>query len=124
MEPEIQYNYWKIAAGVGIYLIAQFIVWYQIQGQFVSEWFAKRPMLMAAMGFPISLMFIYGAGLLVDGFAGDLWPQRLLAFSMGMVAFAILTYVHTGQGINMKTAVTLILALAITLIQVFWKTKN
>ena len=54
-------------------------------------------------------------------FNGNLWPQRLIGFSMGMVAFAVLTYLHLNETINMKTAVTLILAAAILGIQILWK---
>jgi len=37
------------------------------------------------------------------------------------MVMALFTYIHMGESITMKTGVTLLLALAITLIQVFWK---
>jgi len=76
---------------------------------------------MAAFGWPISLILIYASRYVVTGFDGLLWPGRLVGFASGMFIMAILTYLHMGEEINMKTGVTLILALAITLIQVFWK---
>ena len=76
---------------------------------------------MAAAGWPISLILIYASRHVVAGFDGLLWPGRLVGFASGMFVMALFTYVHMGEAINMKTGVTLILAFAITLIQVFWK---
>ena len=76
---------------------------------------------MAAAGWPISLILIYASRYVVTGFDGLLWPGRLVGFASGMVIMALLTYFHMGESISMKTGITLLLALAITLIQVFWK---
>ena len=59
--------------------------------------------------------------LLADGFDGLLWPQRFIAFACGIIIFSILTWVLKGEGINTKTMISLILALCLVSIQVFWK---
>ena len=76
---------------------------------------------MAAFGWPISYILIYASRYVVEGFDGLLWPGRLVGFASGMIVMALLTYLHMGESISMKTGITLLLALAITLIQVFWK---
>lgn len=76
---------------------------------------------MSLMGIPISFVYIYATQYLVEAFNGDLWPQRLIGFSMGMIAFAFLTWFHLHQAITLKTAVTLALATAIVVIQIVWK---
>lgn len=76
---------------------------------------------MAAAGWPISLILIYASRYVVSGFDGLLWPGRLVGFASGMMVMALFTYIHMGEGISMKTGITLLLALAITLIQVFWR---
>ena len=38
-----------------------------------------------------------------------------------MISFAILTNVYMGQGINAKTAISLVLATALVAIQILWK---
>ena len=96
-------------------------MWYQINGQFISEWIKARPWLMSLFGFPISYVYIYATKYTTEAFDGDLWPQRLIGFSMGMIAFAILTFIHLNQAITPKTAVTLALATAIVVIQIIWK---
>jgi len=107
--------------GTLLFLLGQLFVWYQINGQFLSEWIKERPIIMSLLGVPISYVYIYATKDLVSYFDGDLWPQRLIGFSMGMVAFAFLTWIHFQQTITLKTAVTLALATAIVVIQIIWK---
>jgi hypothetical protein len=114
-------NIQKLIWGTLLFLLGQILVWYQINGQFLTEWIRKRPLVMSLMGFPISYVYIYATKYLVEAFDGDLWPQRLIGFSMGMIAFAFLTWFHFNQAITLKTAVTLALATAIVVIQIIWK---
>jgi len=58
---------------------------------------------------------------MVTYFGGTLWENRLLGFGMGMVSFGLLTYIFMGEGITLKTGVSLILATVLVLIQLFWK---
>jgi hypothetical protein len=113
-------NIQLLIRGTLIFLIGQCLV-YQINGQFLSDWIKQHPLTMSLLGVPISYVYIYATKDLVEAFDGDLWPQRLIGFSMGMVAFAFLTWVHFQQPITLKTAVTLALATAIVVIQIVWK---
>jgi len=76
---------------------------------------------MACLGIPISYILIYASRYVVAGFDGLLWPGRLIGFSTGMIIMAILTYVHLGEGITVKTGVTLLLAFIIVMVQLYWK---
>ena len=114
-------NFKKLIIGTLLYLVGQTLVWYQINGQFISEWIKERPWLMSLFGIPISYVYIYATQYSVEAFDGDLWPQRLIGFSMGMITFAFLTWFHLNQAITLKTAVTLALATAIVVIQIIWK---
>ena len=114
-------NLQKLILGTLLFLLGQTLVWYQINGQFISTWMKKHPLAVSFLGVPISYVYTYATQYLVEAFDGDMWPQRLIGFSMGMIAFAFLTWLHLNQGITLKTGVTLTLAVAIVLIQVFWK---
>ena len=114
-------NVTKLITGTLLFLLGQILVWYQINGQFLSNWIKNHPLVMSLMGIPISYVYIVATRDLVIAFDGELWPQRLIGFSMGMIAFAFLTWFHLNEALTAKTAVTLTLALAIVLIQVFWK---
>ena len=114
-------NIGKLITGTLLFLLGQVLVWYQINGQFLSDWIKERPLIMSLFGVPISYVYIMATRDLVIAFDGELWPQRLIGFSMGMISFAFLTWFHLNQAITAKTAVTLALAFAIVLLQVFWK---
>lgn len=107
--------------GFLLFLVGQGMIWYQTNSQFFSQWCREHPYVMAAAGWPISLILIYASRYVVSGFDGLLWPGRLVGFASGMMVMALFTYIHMGEGISMKTGITLLLALAITLIQVFWR---
>lgn len=107
--------------GALLFLVGQILVWYQINGQFLSEWMKKHPLAVSLLGIPISYVYIYATQHLVIAFDGQLWPQRLIGFSLGMITFSFLTWFHLNEAITAKTAITLALAAAIVAIQIFWK---
>tara|TARA_Y100000034_G_C6553721_1_gene239318 strand:- start:166 stop:507 length:342 start_codon:yes stop_codon:yes gene_type:complete len=111
----------KLLLGILYFVIGQIIIWYQTNGQFKWKWVAEHPIVMALIFGPIiSFTFILGTKYIVESF-GCLWPGRLLGFGIGAICFAILTYYHMGEGITAKTAVSLILATTLVLVQIFWK---
>ena len=114
-------NVMLLIRGMLLFLLGQCLVFWQINGQFIWEWAKSHPLTMSLLGIPISYVYIYATKDLVNAFNGDLWPQRLIGFSMGMIAFAFLTWIHFQQAITLKTAVTLALATAIVVIQIIWK---
>ena len=114
-------NIGQLIRGTLLFLLGQTLVWYQINGQFISTWMKEHPLAVSFLGIPISYVYIYATQHLVEAFDGDMWPQRLIGFSMGMIAFAFLTWIHLNQAITLKTAVTLALATAIVVIQIVWK---
>lgn len=69
----------------------------------------------------ISYILIYATRFIVEYFDGMLWPSRFIAFATGTFSFAILTYLFLGEGITLKTGISLVLASILILIQLFWK---
>ena len=114
---------WKLfLGGMGLFLLGQTLAWYQTNGQFLSTWIKEHPILVAAIGgIPVGYSYILGTTYLVQAFNGEIWPSRLLGFSMGILAFTTLTLIHLGEGINLKTSVILMLAVLIISIQILWK---
>ena len=112
----------KLLLGILCFAFGQIIIWYQTNGQFISKWIANHPLIMAiTLGVPISYSFILGTKYIVEHFGGQLWPGRLIGFGVGAILFAILTFIHMGEGITSKTAVSLTLAVTLVMVQVFWK---
>jgi len=76
---------------------------------------------MSILGLPISYVLIIATKYIVAGFDGLLWPGRLVGFGSGMIVMAVLTWGFMGEGINLKTLTSLILATGLVCVQVFWK---
>ena len=62
---------------------------------------------------PISYAFIIATKYVVAYFDGALWPGRFIGFATGIISFAILTNLYFNEGINAKTAISLVLATAL-----------
>ena len=103
------------------FLTVQSAVWFQTNGQFVWSWFKDHPFILSLFGIPISLGYIWATKFAFTAFDGTLWPGRLIGFAMGIISFAILTNYYMDEGISTKVIVSLILAITLVLIQVFWK---
>tara|TARA_R110000824_G_scaffold122766_3_gene280244 strand:+ start:1048 stop:1356 length:309 start_codon:yes stop_codon:yes gene_type:complete len=102
-------------------VIAQTMVWLQLNGQFVWESFRKYEWVLILFGLPISWLFLEATRNGVTAFDGLLWPQRFLAFACGIVIFSLLTWLLKGEGINTKTLVSLMLSGVLVFIQILWK---
>ena len=96
----------------------QILVWFQLNGQLVWEW-AKTPKsmwFMSLMGIPISIIFWHTTKYGYEGF-NELWPIRLLGFTTGMLTFPFITWIMLGEGITIKTFISILLALVIMILQ-------
>ena len=104
-----------------IFIVAQTLVWLQLNGQFVWDSFRKYEWVLLLWGIPISWLFLEATRQGVSAFDGLLWPQRFLAFACGIIIFSLCTWILKGEGINTKTMISLGLASCLVLIQIFWK---
>jgi len=107
--------------GILLFTLGQIAVWFQTNGQFISPWIKKNPVIMSFIGVPISFVYIWATTYIVEYYGGELWPSRLIGFATGILSFSFLTYIYLGEGLSLKTLITLILAIIIVLIQVFYK---
>lgn len=114
-------NLVALIKGLGVFTLAHSMVWFQLNGQFFSDWFKNNMLVTVLFGIPISYLYIVGTRLVVEGFDGLLWPGRLVSFAVGIITFSIFTSLIMSEGITTKTGISLILALSLVLIQIFWK---
>ena len=112
----------KILLVILFFLIGHILIWIQTNGQFLWKFFDKNPVLLSfTFGGVISYFFIMATKLSYQSFEGLVWPGRFIGFAVGIVSYAILTYVMLNEGLTAKTLVCLILSLAILSVQLFWK---
>jgi len=111
----------RFMLGAFLFLVGHVLTWFQLNGQFFSEWFKNNNFILALFGIPISYLYIYGTKYCYEGFGGLVWPGRFIGFACGMVVFAVLASLILNEGLTAKTYVSLALATALVAVQVLWK---
>ena len=115
-------NLFNIVIGCLFFIMGQALVWFQLNSQFVWEWWQGRPFSAVFMfGVPASFCFWYGVRLVV-GEMGELWGPRFLIFGMSYLTFPILTWHFMNESMfTAKTMLCTFLAFTIVGVQFFWK---
>ncbi len=119
----IDYN--KLLIGVFWFTIRHFLVFLQLNGQFLktTDWFRKNEFILACAGLIISYFYIWGTKYTVGAFDGLLWPARFVGFAIGIGTYAIGVWLLFKEGITAKTFISLILCVILISIQVLWNTE-
>ena len=112
-------DYSKILVTILIFFFNNIIIWYQLNGQLVWKFWTtpKGIALSLLMGIPITALFWLATKWGYIGF-GNLWAVRFMGFATSMLTFPIMTWLYLGEVITLKTAVTIVLALIIMVIQI------
>ena len=114
-------NVVALVVGIIFGLFAQIGTFFQLQGPLKYEWFKNYYWFLVLMGIPISMLFMYSVKNMVIAFDGQMWPSRLIGFSIGAIVFTWLSWMIFKEPLTLKTIVCLTLALGILVIQLFWK---
>ena len=101
-----------------LFFLNNIIIWYQLNSQLVWDWAktSKAMWFSALLGVPISLFFLYATKIGYEGF-GNLWSVRFMGFATSMLTFPIMTYFYLGEVVTLKTAITILLAIVIMILQ-------
>ena len=101
-----------------LFLFNNILIWYQLNGQLVWEFWKTWKGITTAllMGIPITGLFYIATKIGYQGF-GNLWSVRLLGFATSMISFPIMTWLYLGETISLKTILSLGLAVIIMLLQ-------
>ena len=114
-------NIGSLLIGIFFGFLAQITTFFQLQGPLKYEWFKNNYWLVVLMGIPISMMFMMSVKYMVAAFGGQLWPSRLIGFSIGAIVFTYMSWMLFNEPLSTKTTVCLFLAATILFIQLFWK---
>ena len=114
-------NPFLLISGILIGLLAQVLVFFQLQGPMKYDWLKNHYWVTVLMGIPISILFMYSVKNMVVAFDGQMWPSRLIGFSIGAMVFTWLSWSVFNEPITTKTLVCLLLSSAILIIQLVWK---
>lgn len=110
----------KVVYALLLGAIAQVISFIQLQGQMAWKFPRENPYVMMLLGLPISLIFIKTTKMLNEHFEAN-WPGRLIGFGIGVIVFTIMSWFVFQEYPTPKTLICLGLAVAIVLVQIFFK---
>lgn len=111
----------KLFIGVVFGILAQILTFFQLQGPMKYEWFKSHYWLVVLMGIPVSMLFMYSVKNMVFAYGGEMWPSRLIGFSIGAVVFTYLSWYIFGEPLTLKTIICLVLSFTILGVQIFMK---
>jgi multidrug transporter EmrE-like cation transporter len=102
-------------------IAAQILTFLQLQGNVKWGFLQKYPILTLLSSIPLSYMFLKSVEYLVKSFNGEIWPSRLIGFSIGIIVFGLMSYYIFKEPLTLKTVVCLILGMVILGIQILWR---
>ena len=108
----------KLLQFVSLLLIGHILIWIQSNGQLMWSSFRKNVWFVCLFGIPLSFMFITATRIGYDAFNQELWPVRVMGFSIGTIVFTFMTYLFLGEAITAKTLICIMLSIIIILVQV------
>jgi hypothetical protein len=111
----------KLFLAILLLSLVYVVGWYQIHGQFLSEWFKEYEYYLIFISVPSTLISIRAIKLINEHFNGLIWPNRILTFTIGIILFTFLTSFHFGEKLSLKTLTLLCLCGIIVTLQVLWK---
>jgi len=114
-------NVGALLIGIFFGTLAQIAIFFQLQGPMKYEWFKNHYWITVLMGIPISMLFLHSVKNMVLAFDGQMWPSRLIGFSIGAIIFSWLSWTVFNEPLSTKTIICLVLAVIILLVQLFIK---
>ena len=114
-------NYIALLLGIVFGFLAQICTFFQLQGPMKYEWFKNNYWLTVMMGIPISMLFMESVRYMISAYDGQMWPSRLIGFSIGAIVFTWLSWLLFKEPLTLKTIISLVFAAGILGVQIFWK---
>jgi len=112
----------KMAIALCLFALGQTLAWFQINSQFVWEWWREHPIFAVCLyGIPTGLCFLYGVRFAYEEM-GQVWGPRFLIFSMSYLTFPLLTWYFLNESMfTTKTMICVFLSMMIVGVQLFWR---
>jgi hypothetical protein len=111
----------KLIIGIIFGMFAQIFIFLQLHGPIKYDWFKNHYWLVVLMGIPISMLYMYSVKNMVGAYGGQMWPSRLIGFSIGAIVFSYLSWYLFNEPLTLKTIICLFLATLILMVQIFIK---
>ena len=107
--------------GILFGLIGQIGSFMQLQGGIKYGWYPKYLWLSMLVAIPLSWFYLKSVQHFVKAFEGEIWPSRLLGFSLGIITFTLMSGILFKEPFTAKTIVSVLLGFTIVAIQILWR---
>jgi hypothetical protein len=107
--------------GIFYGLFGQILSFMQLQASIKYGWTEKYFWIILLVGIPNTWLYMQSVNNFILAFNGSIWESRILGFSIGVIVFAAMGWILFGELVSAKTAISLLLACCIVLIQIFWR---
>lgn len=114
-------DYSKIFLGIIFGLMGQVGTFMQLQGSYKYGWYEKYQWAVILASVPLGWLYIKSVNYFIKGFGGQIWPSRLLGFSVGIIVFTLMSHYLFKEPLNVKNGICLLLGFSILMIQLFYK---
>jgi hypothetical protein len=111
----------NIGFGILLGIVGQIGSFFQLQAGIKFGWYPKYIWPLLLMSVPIGWLYLKSVQYFIDGFGGEIWPSRLIGFSLGIIVFTIVSWFLFREPLNIKTIISLLLGFSIVAIQVLWR---
>lgn len=113
--------YSKIFLGILFGLMGQIGTFMQLQGSYKYGWYQKYQWVVILASVPLGWLYIKSVNYFIEGFGGQIWPSRLLGFSVGIIVFTLMSHYLFREPLDLKNGICLLLGFTILMIQLFVK---
>ena len=112
----------NLIAACCLFALGQSLAWFQINSQFVWEWWRDKPLLAVGIySVPVGLSFWMATRLIFEE-TGAAWSARFMGFAASYFVFPLLTWVLLNESmLTPKTLTCIALSCMILAVQVFWR---
>ena len=111
----------NLVFGILYGLLGQVGSFMQLQGGIKYGWYPKYLWVSMILAVPLSWFYLLSVQHFVKAFDGEIWPSRLLGFSIGIITFTLMSSFLFKEPLTLKTIVCLLLGFSIVAIQVLWR---
>jgi len=111
----------NLVFGILYGIIGQVGSFVQLQAALKYGWYPKYKIPLLLLAIPLSWCYVKSVQYFIAAFDGEIWPSRLLGFSIGIIMFTLLSAIMFREPFTLKTIICLLLGFSIVAIQVLWR---
>ncbi len=112
----------NVLIGMGFFIVGHVCAWFQLNSQFVWEWWRERPLLTVCIySVPVGFSFLMASRYIYDE-TGEAWSARFMGFAASYFVFPLLTWLLLKESMfTVKTLTCIALSCMILAIQIYWR---